>query len=209
MTFLWTDSASYQPRVRDAVGERRANAVGETPPYPITHDRHEDSSGRARPHNPYRSALATHAYDDEQRSNPTSDTVTAATLMQRPVVTTAPSALLTQVWTHIQENPYRHLVVIDPASNEIVGMVSDRSLTLALLQAERNGQTDVNIAAVMRSPVLVATTDTDIRHVAKIMTTQRVGAIPVLNEAHQLAGIITRSDVLRAMVTHHELTLWA
>ena len=59
----------------------------------------------------------------------------------------------------------------------------------------------------MRSPVLTAVETTDVRLIARLFVEYHIGAVPVL-AGHEIAGIITRSDVLRAVMLHYGLELW-
>lgn len=55
------------------------------------------------------------------------------------------------------------------------------------------------------------TTDpiTDIRRVAKVMIDFRLDAIPVVDEAHILVGIVSKADIIKAVATIPKLQLWS
>jgi acetoin utilization protein AcuB len=61
----------------------------------------------------------------------------------------------------------------------------------------------------MVSEVLVATQDTLIRDAARTMIEERIGSLPIITEGNALAGIVTRSDILRALITHGPMRIWA
>ena len=56
--------------------------------------------------------------------------------------------------------------------------------------------------------VITATPDTRIREIARLLIERRIGAMPIMDKYDNLVGIITRSDVLRAVVNHAPLELW-
>jgi CBS domain-containing protein len=61
----------------------------------------------------------------------------------------------------------------------------------------------------MVTQVLIATPDTPIRDIARTMVEERIGSLPILDLRDTLVGIITRSDILRALITHGPMRLWA
>jgi CBS domain-containing protein len=108
---------------------------------------------------------------------------------------------------------FRHVPVIAD-DGDLVGMLSDRDLLHALSglneryerqRAAADGKE--RVTALMRSPVLTAAEDTDVRLIARLFVEYHVGAVPVL-AGHDVAGIITRSDVLRAVMLNYGLELW-
>ena len=64
------------------------------------------------------------------------------------------------------------------------------------------------IQGLITERVLVASPDTEIREVAKILFEHRIGAMPVISSSERLVGIITRSDILRTLVNRAPLELW-
>jgi CBS domain-containing protein len=64
------------------------------------------------------------------------------------------------------------------------------------------------IDAVMISQVVCASTETSIRRVAEVMLLHKVDALPVTDEAQRVQGIVTRTDLLRALVLEAPLELW-
>ncbi len=135
-------------------------------------------------------------------------------IMTSPVVTLLPDTTITQAWSLFRERRYRHIPVVTP-DRQIYGIISDRDL---LRYAATSGNippyTDTSpeastpIGGLIKTRVIVTSADTEIREIAKILFEQRIGAMPVLTEAGLLQGIITRSDILRALINHAPLELW-
>ncbi len=61
----------------------------------------------------------------------------------------------------------------------------------------------------MKDHVLSASADTDARYIARLFVEQRIGALPMMNDQQRLAGMITRSDILKAVMIHFDLSLWS
>ena len=61
---------------------------------------------------------------------------------------------------------------------------------------------------VMTSPVVAAAPVTDIRRVAAAMLAGGVDGVPVVGDDGDLLGLVSRSDVLRAVIHDPPLSLW-
>jgi acetoin utilization protein AcuB len=64
------------------------------------------------------------------------------------------------------------------------------------------------LTSVMNSRVLSAIPTTEIREIAHLMLDEQVHAIPILDNARHLVGILTTSDILRAIVHRDPLEFW-
>ncbi len=143
------------------------------------------------------------------------DIVVAGQVMSSPAVTLSPEALIADALALFQSKQIRHLPVVSSAG-ELLGIVSERDVLRHLSgitenyqqQASSNNGKNESITALMKSPVLTASSDTDVRYVARLFVEQRVGALPIVTDG-ELKGIITRSDVLSAVMRHFVLELWA
>ena len=133
----------------------------------------------------------------------------ASELMSREVVTIAPEAPLREAWRLFQQHRFRHIPVV--SEGRIVGMLSDRDLYRALAPPELAStwaDEQRSVDDVMSTGVISAHPDTSIRLVAEIMFTGRFGAMPIVDPQDRMVGIVTRSDVLRALVRDAPLELW-
>lgn len=60
----------------------------------------------------------------------------------------------------------------------------------------------------MTTPVVAANPLTDIRRIARVMLDRDVDGVPIVNETGVLLGFVSRSDILRAVVTDPPLSMW-
>ncbi|MCU0821354.1 MAG: CBS domain-containing protein [Spirochaetes bacterium] len=134
----------------------------------------------------------------------------AYTIMKSPVLTLRPGIKIADAWNLFQEKGVRHMPVLSD-KNEILGIVSDRDLLkrLIVINNKIENVTDTTAADVMTEEVITAGRFTDIRRIAKAMFEHHLGTMPILDDAGQLEGIITRSDILYALINYPELKLWA
>jgi CBS domain-containing protein len=69
--------------------------------------------------------------------------------------------------------------------------------------AETRGRQNKTVADVMHHGVVTCALDLPIAQVARLMTQNNISAIPVLDSAGQLTGIITRTDLV-ALRAHED-----
>lgn len=72
-----------------------------------------------------------------------------------------------------------------------------------------NKDKGVGIGDVMVSPVPTVSPDTELRRVARVLLDTGLPGLPVTDAAGALAGFISRTDILRAVVADPPLDLWS
>jgi CBS domain-containing protein len=100
--------------------------------------------------------------------------------------------------------------VIDQSTARIVGVITDRDLAIRALAAGRNGTTRVG-DVMTASPRCCMETD-DLSKVERMMASNQVRRIPVVDETGCCVGIISQADLARAAtddrrVTEHEIAI--
>ncbi len=93
---------------------------------------------------------------------------------------------------------YRHLPVLD-AVGHVVGMLTPIDLLEAI--HERGTAARVVASEVMRRPVLTIRVDEDLETAFAEMKRTGVHALPVIDQADRLVGIVTDVDVLVALAS--------
>jgi CBS domain-containing protein len=128
--------------------------------------------------------------------------VTAAQIMSAPVVTLQLDQTIAEARELFRRRRFRHVPVVN-AQGGLAGIVSDRDIL-----GHVGDPPDTPINGLMPARVLVASPDTSIREIAQVLFEQRIGAMPVIDSQRALAGIVTRSDILRTVVNRAPLELW-
>jgi len=137
----------------------------------------------------------------------------AKDVMSSPVVSLSPDTKLLQAQDLIQKRRFRH-IPITAVDGNIVGILSDRDVLRALANpAGSNIRSSANVVQssvrhFMSQPVLVAKPETEIRAIVSVMFEEHIGAMPIVYDTGQLAGMITRSDILRVLVSHPDFDQW-
>lgn len=124
--------------------------------------------------------------------------------MHHPVVTVAPETPVDDAVTIMRERSIRHLPVVD-AARRLIGIVTDRDLRHVTLDAAIRGIgdaelfDDLTVRDVMTWGVLTVRPTTDLREAASLMRERRLGALPVIDAAGQMVGILTERDLIDAL----------
>lgn len=129
-------------------------------------------------------------------------------IMTKAVVTVAPTSPISEVAQLFSERRYRHVPIVSPKGS-IVGLISDRDVLKYHAKSSNRERDKEPVSTIMVSEVLVATPDTLIRDVARTMFEERIGSLPIIDERNEIVGIVTRSDIMRALITHGPMRLWA
>ncbi len=123
--------------------------------------------------------------------------------MSAPVVTVDRTDSLAFAEELMNVERIRHLPVVD--GDELVGLLSQRELLAASISTLSNPSEEddleqkrkIEVAQVMRGDFETAAPETPLVEIAEVLLTQKIGALPVIDERRHLAGIITRSDFVR------------
>lgn len=133
----------------------------------------------------------------------------AGQIMSEPVVTLGPDSRVREAWRLFQAHRFRHLPIVE-AGRRIIGIVSERDLLRDAAGIGVAGpEPHLTIRPLMAARVITALADTPIREVARVLFDQHIGAMPIVNSADVPIGIVTRSDILQALVKHAPLEMWA
>lgn len=147
-------------------------------------------------------------YQQLQDQAPRSKAFFAEQIMHQPVVAIADSAVVDDAWRLFRAQGCHHLPVID-AKRQLCGIVAERDLLrLEASAPDKKTAGKMAIAEVMQRRVVAAAEQTEIRVIADIMCRLGFSAMPIVNKAGEVVGIVTRSDILRALVRQAPLELW-
>ena len=120
------------------------------------------------------------------------DRDTVAHWMTQRVLTIAPQEKLTAACALMQQHRIRSIPVMD--NGKVVGIISDRDISAHLSNLD-----SLDVAQVITAKLITTTPQTSIRDAARLLCELKVGAMLVIEE-ERLAGIISTSDLLEALV---------
>ncbi len=133
----------------------------------------------------------------------------AGQIMQREVICVGVEDGVGKAWKTLQSHNIHQAPVLDEAA-QLVGMVGERELLTAINMETGKIMEGLarRVGDVMRTPVITAVAVTDIRRIAAAMLAHRIDGVPVTGEQGRLVGFLSRSDILRAVVSDPPLSLW-
>ena len=160
------------------------------------------------------SSLQARLYEQVESSTQSSRAkIFARDIMSSPVVTLPVTSSLSQAWDVVHSRRFRHIPILGE-DDVVVGMLSDRDLFRGAMESVLSGttrskkQAGGSIHSLVSRPVLVASPEAELRALARVLLEERIGALPIVSEAAGLVGMITRSDILRALVAHPDFDHW-
>jgi acetoin utilization protein AcuB len=124
-----------------------------------------------------------------------------ADIMTRDPLTVAPSDTIGQADELMYENKIRQLPVVE--RHELVGIITDRDIrsflsgSLFATPEERERALAAKVVSIMTTEPITASPEDDLRDTVEVLVNEKIGGIPVVDEAEGLVGIVTYVDVLR------------
>ena len=136
-------------------------------------------------------------------------------VMSHKVLTVDLSATVLEGWQFLSEHGIGQAPVVDD-KGMLVGML----LRADLLRTEHLPTPNAHalawvawlaqsVADTMCTPVPSVQSDTDLRHVARVLLDTGLPGLPVVEANGAIAGFVSRSDLLRAIVNDPPLDLWS
>ena len=127
--------------------------------------------------------------------------------MSSPALTISPETSFQDALKLMHERKIRRLPIVD-RDGVLVGLVSERDL----LHAAPSPATSLSIwelnyllwrlqvKDLMTKNVLTVTPDTPLQDAASVMIEKKIGGLPVVDEEKRVIGIITETDIFKALV---------
>ncbi len=135
-------------------------------------------------------------------------------VMSRQVITLPDTSTVLQAWRLLADKKVGQAPVID-AGERLIGLLTRADL----LKPDRLPSPDShvlvwhammmqNVKDVMWTPVPSVAASADIRRVARVLLGTGLPGLPVVDEHGLVIGFVSRTDILRAVVTDPPLDLW-
>jgi len=113
-------------------------------------------------------------------------------------ITVSPDEFTSTVARIIAATNVGSVVVVD-LGGRIVGIVSERDIVRGLAQ-QGQAISCLRVTEVMTTEVLVCHETDSLDRLVKSMTERRIRHVPVVDECHRMVGLVTISDIVRALL---------
>ena len=122
--------------------------------------------------------------------------VSVADVMATALVTGSPDTPLREAWALLDDHRIRHLPVRE--GDRLLGIVSRRDLVIASGSIVAGGTLDQLIRP--DRACYTAPSDMALREAARAMAVNKIGCLPVLAPGGSLEGLVTASDLVKALL---------
>jgi len=125
-------------------------------------------------------------------------------VMTKDPLTMTPTETIGQADELMNTNKIRQLPVVQ--GKDLVGIVTDRDirsfLSGSLLEGveAREEALNTEVREIMTTEPMSVSPDDDLQEAIELMIDEKIGGIPVVDEAEGLVGIVTYVDVLRCFL---------
>ena len=159
-------------------------------------------------------AAAAYVQTEQGPDQPRLPVLRVADMMTAGAVTVPPDMPAHDAWLALARQRVAQAPVVN-AQGRVVGLLLRADLApvdllpqpAAVPQAIARARRTVS--EIMVSPVPTVAADTELRRVAPALLDTGLPGLPVTDEAGELLGFITRTDILRAVVADPPLDLWS
>lgn len=117
---------------------------------------------------------------------------------KRDVVTARLATPLTEAAVRMRENHVGSLVVLDAKTRKPLGIVTDRDMVVAVVAADMDPRTVV-VGEIMGGTVHAVNENEDALDCLAAMRRHGVRRMPVVDDAGELAGIVSLDDLLEVV----------
>jgi len=117
----------------------------------------------------------------------------ARDIMSAPVRSVTPDTTMAEAGQLMLRYGHSGLPVIE--AGQLIGIISRRDLD----KANHHGLENAPVKGFMSSQVVVVSADASLEEVQRMLITKDIGRLPVVDENGSVAGIVTRTDVLRTL----------
>jgi CBS domain-containing protein len=154
------------------------------------------------------------AYLQMQGATPRRPLSLVADVMSHQPITLPDTATVLQAWQLLADQGVGQAPVLN-AAGQLVGMLTRADLLQPQQLPDPTQHALVwqtllarPVTDIMATPVPSVAPESDIRRVAQVLLDTGLPGLPVVDDQGRVSGFVSRSDILRAVVTDPPLDLW-
>lgn len=173
----------------------------------------DDRGNREAPPAPYTASEKALTQYHEMLEDSGTPTVVyhAYQVMSQPVVSLPAHLSMRQVSQQFEQHPFSLFPVTDDR-RQLVAIISRLRHYETLLG--RDGRIDLDATTVAAwakksgRTVIAAEPVSDVRRIAEVLVAERLSAVPITEADGRLVGIVSRTDILRCLLSDPPLSIW-
>jgi acetoin utilization protein AcuB len=125
--------------------------------------------------------------------------------MTREPVTLTPTETVGQADEIMTQNRFRQIPIV--RKKELLGIVTDRDVrsflsgSLLANPDDRDRAMNTPVQEIMTSDPITVSPDDDLQEILELLIEEKIGGIPVVDDAEGLVGIVTYVDLLRCFLS--------
>ena len=130
----------------------------------------------------------------------------ASAAMTRNVVCVEPTDSLQDAYEIMTEWEIRHLPVLE--GQTLVGILSDRDVLIHATQGS-DGALEIepiSVSEAMTEDPVTCKASTSVTLISETMIKHKIDSVPVVDEEHQLVGLVTSSDLLELLIAREGMS---
>ena len=156
------------------------------------------------------SGKAIAAYREMRQLNQREPILHAYQLMKHPVRTISANTNILDAKTQLHKYGIQQMPVLSE-QQRLIGMLDVKDLLQYFLidGNQTHYVSGKRVQDAMSKEVIAADPVADIRRIAQVMQEYHLNAVPIANDRDALIGIVSRSDILRAVMNDPPLTMWS
>ena len=130
-------------------------------------------------------------------------------IMSKDIYVINENAYIKEVYDIFKEKNIRQIPILNE-NKKICSMVNQKNILELLMDDLDNVKQNVNkkLKDIYLPDLITADPISDIRRVAKVMVDFNLNAIPIVNQEDELLGIVSRTDILKALAVRPAMQLW-
>ncbi|MFA7090569.1 MAG: CBS domain-containing protein [Arcobacteraceae bacterium] len=131
-------------------------------------------------------------------------------IMTKDLICIDTQSTLQEAYDLLKENKVAQMPIVS-FGKKIIGLINKKIILNLLMNDTDNAKEILNrkLEDVFLPEIITADPISDIRRVAKVMLDFKLDAIPVVDEEDVLLGIISKTDILKAVSHLPKLQLWS
>ncbi|PPK61449.1 CBS domain protein [Malaciobacter marinus] len=131
-------------------------------------------------------------------------------IMTKDIIYIDNKASVEQAYEKLKEESVSHIPIVS-FGKKIIGIINKKTILNLLIEDIENYQNILNrkLEDLVLKEVITADPTADIRSVCKVMLDFKIDAIPIVNEEDIIVGIVSKTDIIKAVSHLPKLQLWS